>query len=949
MSLESGRRLPPSTQLNRLSVSPPQAGEPALGPSWAEGAAGPLAHPHACSAHEVAAALGVAPAAGLTRAEAAHRLERHGPNELKTTPRPRFAALLLRQFRSLLVAVLLVASALSLLVGDPSDTLVILVVVVINALIGATQESRADQALASLRALSSPTARVLRDADLQEVPARDVVPGDVALVRAGDLVPADGRLLEAASMRVDESPLTGESAPVDKDARPRLMVETPLADRTTMLYAGTAVTYGHGRLVVTATGATTEVGGLARAVAETRPQPTPLERQVVWLGKVLSLLALAASGIVFFLGLLRGLPLAEMFLVGVSLAVAAVPEGLPAVVTIVLALGVQRMARRNAVVRRLASVEALGAATVICTDKTGTLTLNDMRVAVVLIGSRRLELRDGVLFEGGQPVLPDMVPGLSELLCAAALSNNAHLGPMPAGDPTERALLRLAADLRVDRAIEEQNQPRIGEIPFSSDRKRMTTLHSTARGLKAYVKGAPDGILEACTAIIDAAGPRPLTATDRAAIDDVIQEQAGQGLRLLALASRSLDQPIDGHQLLRHAAHLERDLTLLGIVGLIDPPRPEVPPALEACRAARIRVVMVTGDHPATAVAIARRLGIDAEAPLTGAQLERLPDGGLARAAVISSVYARVTPHQKVEIVRALQAGGDVVAMTGDGANDAPALRLADIGVAMGIRGTAVAREAAAMVLTDDNFASIVAAIEEGRTIYANLRKTMLYLLSGNLGEILVLVVAMLVGLPLPLLPVQILWVNLLTDALPAIGLGMEPPEPDLMRHPPRRPGEHFLPRWSVPLIVVTSTLLALSALVPFVLTLGRDPTDLVTARSAAFVSLVLAHLGIGWAMRSTHAPSLTLPLRSNPTLLFGLLAGCGVVLLASTELGRLLFHTRPLDPMTWLLAVALMPLPFAAAEGVKWVLRAVPSATVPAQPTSGRMRPPPGPKGTLP
>ncbi|MCC7104315.1 MAG: cation-translocating P-type ATPase [Chloroflexi bacterium] len=888
--------------------------------------------PHAAPATAVLASLSVRSAEGLSTAEAGRRLRQVGPNALRVAARPSFWRLLLRQSQSLLIVILLVAAAASFAIGDLLDGGVILLVVVINAIIGAAQEARAERALTALLAMTAPHARVLRDGEARDVPAADLVPGDVTLVRAGDLVPADGRLLDAVALQVDESALTGESAPVDKDAEALLPDNASLPSRANMLFAGSAITYGHGRLVVTATGQRSELGGLADAASAAKPQPTPLARQVAWLGKVLSALALAASAAVFALGLLRGQPLQEMFLVGLTLAVAAVPEGLPAVVTITLAIGVQRMATRRAIVRRLSAVEALGATTTVCSDKTGTLTRGEMRVVAILLHGRvrRIDPAEPPAAgwrAGGDP------PGLERLARAAILANNAALEPAPIGDPTERALLWLAADLGVDRAREVAARPRLGELPFSSERKRMATLHRQGDGGVVYVKGAPDRVLASCDQVLDEQGPRRLDAEERVRLLAQAEELAVDGLRLLAIAERTVDReplPRDGSTTasLELAALADRHLTLLGIVGLLDPPRPEVHAALAACRRAGIRVVMITGDHPATAGAIARQLAIADGATLTGADLETLDDGALGRAVATTAIFARVAPRQKMRIVAAFQRKGDVVAMTGDGANDAPSLRLADIGIAMGIRGTAVAKEAADMVLADDNFATIASAVEEGRTIYANLRKTVLYLLSGNLGEIMVLFAAMLLGLPLPLLPIQILWINLFTDALPAIGLGREPRERDVMAAPPRAAGESFLPRWTVPLIVVPSLLLALATLVAFTSALARRPDDLAAAQSAAFVTLVLAHLGIAWAQRSTLASSLRLPPASNPTLLLAVFSALALLLLMLyTPPGRLVAQTHPLDPAAWLITALLLPLPLLGAELVKLSLHAVGSA----------------------
>lgn len=885
-----------------------------------------LEKPYAALPSDVAEALDVVPWVGLSEAEARRRLERNGPNVLATVPPPRLWSIVLHQFQNPLILLLLFAAAAGFFLSDPQDALVIVAVVAVNTLIGAFEERRAERAIAGLRDMNAPTARVRRGGEVREIPASDVVTGDIMLVRAGDIVPADARLHTAVSLQTDESPLTGESASVEKDADAVFMTDTAVPDRTNMVFLGTAVVSGHGSAIATGTGSSTEIGRLAQAVAETAVQATPLERQVIWLAKVLSLLAVAASAAVFALGLVRGQGFTEMLLVAASLAVAAVPSGLPAVVTVVLALGVQRMAHRHAIIRRLGAVEALGAATVICTDKTGTLTLGEMRAGAVVVNNRLIDVRDGDLWEDGRRVEASGLPSLRMLGLAATLCNNASLGSNPIGDPTELALLHLARFLGARRGSAEAAWPRLSELPFNSTRKCMTTIHHGDGGVVAFTKGAPDVVLARCNHVITDDGVRPLDEAYREGVASALHRLTDRGLRVLALAQRRLAGEPGAVTAERPDESIEQELTLIGLVALLDPPRPEVSAALAATRDAAIRTVMITGDHPFTAEAIARRLGIirpvgDASI-VSGAELAQLDDAGLAKIAAHTSVYARVAPQQKLEIVRALQARGDVVAMTGDGANDAPALRQADIGVAMGIRGTEVAKGAADMVLTDDHYATIVAAVEEGRTIYANLRKTVLYLLSGNLGEILVLFFAMLAGLPLPLHPVQILWINLVTDPLPGAGLGMDSREPGLMSRPPRRPGESFLPWWCAPLVVVPSILLALVTLAAFGVTLVHDSANLHAAQSAAFVTLALAHLGMAWPLRSLRGSALRISPLTNPVLLASLVVGGGLLpLLLYTSLGQALFHTYPLDLATWGLVLLLAPVPLLGAEVVKAVV----------------------------
>ena len=887
------------------------------------------APPHSLPADAVLIGLGVEPTHGLSQAEAQARLERDGLNVLTVQKPPSLVMLVARQFTSAIVLLLVAAAVISLVAGDVKDATVILAILLINAAIGAFQEARAEQALAALREMTPAGARCRRDGAELDLLARDLVRGDIVLLRAGDIVPADGRLLTAVTLSVDESTLTGESLAVEKDPGALSDPAALPGDRLGMAFQGTAVTGGHGELVVTATGLHTEMGQIAASLAASTPPQTPLERQVSWLTRFLSLLAIGAALAVFLLGWLRGEPLQSLFLVALSLAVAAVPEGLPAVVTIVLALGVQRMARRRAIVRRLASVEALGSATVICTDKTGTLTLGEMRVTDVALAGRQLAVGDGVLMNGGAPVPPGKLPGLDHLLAAAALCNNARSGSATAGDPTERALLQMSETLGTDVPAIMRAWPRCYEIPFDSVRKRMATVHDGATEGVVYVKGAPDMVLPLCTRLLTTTGEQLLAGDDLTALHEQLDRLARQGLRTLALAHRllpagALQEPAaTGPQDAPLAEQLERDLTLLGLVGLMDPVRPEARAALAAAHAAGIRTIMVTGDHPTTAIAIGERLGLDQGRVLTGLELQELDGPALELAVQDLAICARVAPQQKVEIVRALQATGEVVGMTGDGANDAPALRLADIGVAMGQRGTAVSKEAASIVLADDNYATIVAAIEEGRTIYANLRKTILYLVSGNVGEVLTILVAMLMGLPLPFQAIQILWINVVTDALPAIGLAMEPAERGVMHTPPRARSEPFLPRWILPLVGVPSVLMAAVSLLAFMVTLGWYPGQLEVAQTTALVTLISAHLAIGWSQRSTLESVLRLPLLTNPTLLLAVAVGMGTLVpLLYTEVGRDLFHTAPLGLDSWLLALGLAPAPLLGSEIVKLLRR---------------------------
>lgn len=725
---------------------------------------------HLHSADTVAGHLAVDPAQGLPEHEVEARRARHGANRLPEAAPRTLAARVLDQFRDVMILVLIGAALLSGLIGELADTLAIVVIVLLNAGIGVLQEWRADRALQALQALAAPQATVRRGGQAQSVASEQLVPGDVVLLEAGNLVPADLRLHQVAQLRVDESALTGESVAADKHVRHLEALpdgEHPLGDRANMAFKGTLVTHGRAAGLVVATGVHTELGQVATLLRDTDTRSTPLQRRLAAFGRRLSLVVIAICLLIFAIGVLRGEPLLLMALTAISLAVAAIPEALPAVVTVLLALGARRMAQHRALVRRLPSVETLGSVDVICSDKTGTLTQNRMQV--------RTERRWGAL------------PG--EVLWTAALRcNDARPGEGGAwiGDPTETALAEAAAAAGLDAAAVQRAEPRVHEWPFDAERKRMSTLHRAGDAWELLCKGAPETLLPRCTRLATAAGAQPLDPAD---VLQAAAALAAQGLRVLALAQRRFDH--DPSAL--GADDAERGLTLLGLVGLADPPRPEAAAAVAECRSAGIAVVMITGDHPATARAIARELGILApgeDGVLTGPELATLDADALALRVRTTRVYARVDPAQKIRIVAALQSLGGFVAMTGDGVNDAPALKRADIGIAMGAGGTDVAREAASLVLLDDHFATIVAAVREGRRIFDNVRKFVRYAMTGNSGEIWTLFLAPLLGLPIPLLPIHILWVNLVTDGLPGLALAAEPAEPGVMRRPPRPSGE---------------------------------------------------------------------------------------------------------------------------------------------------------------
>jgi P-type Ca2+ transporter type 2C len=737
---------------------------------------------------------------GLTAGEAALRLDCFGPNELRTVGHVSAWHTLFGQFKNVLIVILLAATAVSALLGHTLEAVVIAVIVTFAVLLGFIQEFRAERALEALKKMAAPVAHVIRDGVERALAAREVVPGDLLVLRAGDRVPADSRITLAANLAIDESALTGESAAITKSDAPLPDDHLPLGDRRNMAYAGTLVTYGRGQSVAVATGMDTEFGRISTLVQSVESGRTPLQENLDRVGALLGKVALLVVALIVGLGIWRGLPLLDMVVFGIALAVAVVPEALPAVVTITLAIGVRRMVKRNALVRRLPVVETLGSTSVICSDKTGTLTKNEMTVRRTFVAGRMLSLSGagyepvGEFHDEDSLIVPD--PTLLELLRGGVLASDAKLRLEDGrwlidGDTTEGALVVAAAKASLDQAALGEQFPRIDEIPFSSERRRMTTLHEWAGMPVAYSKGAADVIFDSCTGWMSERGEGPLTAVVRERLEEVERHMAADGLRVLAIARK----------VARTIADAEEGMTLLGLVGIMDPPRPEARLAVQTCQRAGIRPVMITGDHPATATSVARELGLLTTGRIvSGKELARLTDEELHRQVHDISVYARVSPPDKLRVISAWQKRGDVVAMTGDGVNDAPALKKADVGIAMGITGTDVSKEAAAITLLDDNFASIIAAVEEGPIVFANIKKFLMYLLSSNLGEILLMAGAALAGLPLPLTAVQVLYVNLASDGLPALALAVDPPEDDLMRRKPRDPRDGIFTR---PVIVL--------------------------------------------------------------------------------------------------------------------------------------------------
>jgi Ca2+-transporting ATPase len=833
---------------------------------------------------DVAKVLDVHPVKGLSVKEVHRRLLEVGKNVLAVKKGVHPVFLFLGQFKDFMVLVLLAATVVSGLLGEIADAITILAILIINAILGFVQEYRAERSMESLRSLTAPEARVLREGIEQRIPATDVVPGDIVLLEAGDRIPADVRWIQSVNMQVEESALTGESVPVAKSILPLLEEHTPMADRRNMGYMGTAVVNGRGAGVVVATGMETEMGVIAGMIQSVEDEETPLQKRLAELGKWLVLISFLVCAAVVATGVLRGENFYKMFLTGVSLAVAAIPEGLPAIVTVALAVGVQRMVKRQAIIRKLPAVETLGCATVICSDKTGTLTQNEMTVRQIYSDGRRVTVSGQGYdpkgeFKGADPE-KERDP-LHAALKISALCNNSTLTKKGAqvvglfrskendapwgieGDPTEGALMVAAAKAGIWREVLERKQERIGELPFDSDRKRMSVVYKTKHGRMAYVKGAPDRVLGLCRQELTAQGVVELSPERRRHIMSANDEMARHALRILAVAERPLSElePLD--------EHVEDGLTFVGLLGMIDPPRPSAISAIKVCRQAGIKTVMITGDHRLTAEAVAHELGMfrgTSSGVITGEDLERMSEKDLSEKVMDISVYARVTPKDKLRIVRAFKKRGQVVAMTGDGVNDAPAVKEADIGVAMGLTGTDVTKEASAMVLGDDNFATIVAAVEEGRGIYDNIRKFIRYLLACNLGEVLTMFIATLVGLPLPLLPIQILWINLVTDGLPAMALGVDGAEPAIMDRPPRTPGESIFARGLASKIGIRGTMIGLGTLFVFVAALFMG-VNLLGARTMAFTTLVFSQLFHVFDCRSEERGIFEVGLFTNPFL----------------------------------------------------------------------------------
>jgi Ca2+-transporting ATPase len=889
----------------------------------------------------LAETLGTDPRSGLAPEEAARRLQESGTNELQQRRGESPFKLLIHQFKDFMVLVLMGAVVISGLLGEMLDALTIIAIILINGVLGFFQEYRAERSLRALKELSAPTAKVMRAGVLETVPARSLVPGDLVLLESGDRVPADLRLIDCQQFAADESALTGESVPVVKEPKPLQAADLPLGDRKNCGYLGTMVTRGTARGIVTVTGMSTEMGKIADLIQRTEEADTPLQHRLEQLGKILIVVSILLTVLVVVAGVVHGQPLYGMFLAGVSLAVAAIPEGLPAIVTIALALGVQRMIRRRAIVRKLPSVETLGCASVICSDKTGTLTQNQMTVTRLWLGSRRIEVTgegyepSGQLKEEGGTLDAKGDAPLRRLGQVAALCNNAVLaqedkeeearkrkpvkgetseeegGWKVKGDPTEGALLVLAAKTGLPRSVLDTMYNRVREFPFDPERKRMSVLVEHQGGRLLLTKGAPDLLVERCAYVLWGGQVTPFTATLRQRVLQANEEMAKDALRVLGFAYRD----VKAHEAVDTNDLAESGLVFVGLAGMIDPPRSEVREAIVKCRQAGIKTVMITGDHGLTAEAIARSIGIIPRGGrvVTGTELSGMSDADLDKISDDVYVFARVSPEHKLRIVQSLQRRGHVVAMTGDGVNDAPAVKAADIGIAMGITGTDVTKEASALVLADDNFATIVSAVEEGRGIYENIRKFIRYLLASNVGEIMTMFIAMMMGLPLPLVPIQILWVNLVTDGLPAMALGVDQAESDLMRQRPRPARENIFARRLGWKIISRGLLIGFCTLGAFLITLRAgtgDPASLVHAQTVAFATLVLAQLIHVFDCRSSRS-IFHRKLLENRFLVLAVLSSLLLMIaVLYVEPLQPVFKTVPLSLRDWALVVVAAGIP---------------------------------------
>jgi P-type Ca2+ transporter type 2C len=885
---------------------------------------------------EIARVLSVDLNNGLGPDEVKIRQDKFGPNQLKEQKGISALGIFLEQFEDFIIWVLIGAAVVSGFLQEWVDALAIIAIVILNAILGFLQEYRAEKSLAALKKLSSPASKVIRAGRHEVVPTSELVPGDIIELEAGDNVPADSRLIWLTSnFSVQEASLTGESTPVLKTTSILEEKDIPLADRANMVYMGTSVASGKAKAVIVQCGMNTELGKIAGMIQDIPKETTPLQKKLEKFSKWLVYLCFVLVAIVFLLEWLRGGKIIDVFLTSVSLAVAAIPEGLPAVVTIALALGVQRMVKRHAIIRKLPSVETLGCATVICSDKTGTLTKNEMTVQAVYAGGKLFQITGigyspkGRFVLDSKQVSPADYPDLLNVLNLGVLCNGAQLVQDGSefkivGDPTEASLLTVAAKAGIWKEKKEEELPFIDEIPFDSQRKKMTIIREGGQKTIAFVKGAPDVLLEDCASIEKNAAISRLTDSDKRQILDVTGRLADSAMRVLAVAYRVLD---DGYQKNTPSEAIEKNLIFAGLIAMIDPPREEAKKAVQQCKQAGIKTVMITGDHKNTAVAVAKELGIFAQdsLALTGEELDRISEEDFLAGLEKIPVYSRVSPEHKLRIVRALRNHNEIVAMTGDGVNDAPAVKEADIGVSMGITGTDVTKEVSDMIITDDNFASIVSAVEEGRGIYDNIKKFIHYLLSCNIGEILVMFVSSLIGFPVPLLPIQILWVNLVTDGLPALALGVDPVEPDIMKRSPRPVDEAVITKSLAWVMLTQGAFIALCSLSAFSLVLFIEKGGIIRARTAAFIVLSCSQLFHSFNCRSQTQSLFKIGLFTNKNLIFAALISFLLQMsVVYTPFLQKIFKTEPLGLFDWVLVIIISSFPLWAMEIVKFARRVV-------------------------
>lgn len=862
---------------------------------------------------------------GLMDVEAKSRLVKYGLNELKEEARKGLLSKVIEQFSDFLVVILIIAAFISIFVGEGRDAMVIFAVVIINAALGIFQEGRAERSLDALKKMTSPTAKVVRDGNITIVPSSDLVLGDIVLLEAGDIIPADIRLIESSNLKVEEASLTGESLPVEKNANITYYQEMSIGDRHNMAFMSTIVTYGRGRGIVVETGHGTEIGKIATIIQTIDEELTPLQKNLNQLGKYLGIITIIVCIIVFGVGLLQGREVLEMFMVAISLAVAAIPEGLPAIVTIVLALAMNKMVKQHAIVKKLLAVETLGSTTVICSDKTGTLTQNEMTVVKIFTDNKIIDVT-GIGYDPAgefkilnKNINPEESLNLKKILTMSALTNDAILNReydtglyRIIGDPTEGALITLAGKGNIVKQEINLKYPRIEEIPFDSNRKMMTTFHSNYLPGKivSFTKGAPDIIIDKCSFIVDKEKTIYFDDNLKKKLIDINRFFAKDALRVLALAYREYDEiPLD-----TSSDNIEQSMTFVGLVGMIDPSRPEAKGAIARCKEAGIKPVMITGDYKDTAFAIAKELGITSsmEETIIGEDINTYSDEELKEVVKKINVYARVSPEHKVRIVTALKANGEIVAMTGDGVNDAMALKKADIGVSMGITGTDVAKNTADVILTDDNFASIVSAIEEGRIIYSNIKKFVFFLLSCNIGEIFLVFASILLKLPVPLLPIQLLWLNLVTDSFPALALGMEKGDPDIMKDKPRDSNAPIIDKSMVVAIIIESFTIGLVSLLAFIWGLKTYPGNIVMARTITFATLITAELVRAYSSRSERYIIFEIGFFSNKTMVYA--TGLSFVLMLMViyiPFMQVAFHTLSIGFSQWaiILTFAILPL----------------------------------------